>query len=273
MHHAIEIVPFGDFCDPRLVARLAVAAEKSGWDGLFLWDHLAYVFGFPGMDPWVALSAAAVETETIRLGINVVPLPRYRPHKLAQTLTTLDRLSQGRVIFGAGLGGTIEEYERFGEPSDARIRAAMLDEGLQVLDQLLRGETVTHQGQFFTARGVTLTPLPIQQPRPPIWIGGDSPPALRRAAQWDGWVIPGNDMSGQMVLDPEMLKKRVDYIYSHRTSSTPFEIAVSGCSQPGEQDLPKRYAGAGATWWLETLFGLRGSPEEMLARVEAGPFR
>ena len=98
MQFALEIVPFGNFSDPRLFTRIAVAAETSGWDGLFVWDHLAYVFGWSGMDPWVALSAAAVVTEHLRLGINVAPLPRYRPHVLAQTATTLDHLSQGRLI-------------------------------------------------------------------------------------------------------------------------------------------------------------------------------
>ena len=271
MQYAIEIVPFGEFGDPRLTARLAQAAEVSGWDGLFVWDHLAYVFGFPGMDPWIALSAAATVTQSLRLGINVVPLPRYRPHALAQTLATIDHLSRGRMILGAGLGGTLEEFSAFGEPSDPRQRAEMLDEGLQVLDGLLRGETMDHHGRYYTAQGVTLNPLPVQQPRPSIWIGGDSRPALRRAARWDGWVVSGNDMEGKMVLAPEDLKTKVEYIQSQRTQDGPFEIAMSGCSPAGEKELPSLYARAGATWWLETLFGLRGSVEEMLQRVEAGP--
>jgi alkanesulfonate monooxygenase SsuD/methylene tetrahydromethanopterin reductase-like flavin-dependent oxidoreductase (luciferase family) len=271
LHFAIEVVPFGEFADPRLFARLAHAAEDSGWEGLFLWDHLAYVFGFAGMDPWIALSAAAAVTQTIKLGVDVSPLPRYRPHVLAQTLTTLDHLSQGRVVLGAGLGGSLEEFSVFGEPADPRHRGAMLDEGLQVLDSLLRGETLDHRGQFYTAKGVTLTPLPVQQPRPPFWIGGDSHAALRRAARWDGWVIPANDMEGKMVLAPDELAARVEFIHKNREQTEPFEVAIGGCSQVGEIELPLSYAEAGATWWLETLFGLRGSPAQMLRRVEAGP--
>jgi alkanesulfonate monooxygenase SsuD/methylene tetrahydromethanopterin reductase-like flavin-dependent oxidoreductase (luciferase family) len=273
MHFAIEIVPFGDFADPRITTRLAQAAEDSGWEGLFIWDHLAYVFGFPGMDPWVGLSAAAALTRTIKLGVNVSPLPRYRPHVLAQTLTSLDVLSQGRTILGFGLGGAQEEFSAFGEPGDARQRAAMLDEGLQILDGMLRGETQDHHGPHYTTVGVTLTPLPVQRPRPPIWIGGESRPALRRAARWDGWVLPANDMQGKMVLSPEELSAKIAFINAQRTKTEPFDIAISGCSQAGEHELPASYAHAGATWWLETLFGLRGSPEEMLRRVEAGPPR
>jgi alkanesulfonate monooxygenase SsuD/methylene tetrahydromethanopterin reductase-like flavin-dependent oxidoreductase (luciferase family) len=273
MHYAIEIVPFGEFGEPHAVMRLAQAAEAAGWEGLFLWDHLAYVFGWPGADPWVLLSAVAATTSRLKLGVDVTPLPRRRPQVLAHTLVTLDRLSEGRVIFGAGLGGTMEEFNFFGEPDDIRRRAAMLDEGLALLDGLLRGERVDHQGSYYTAKGVTLAPLPIQQPRPPIWIGGESKAALRRAARWDGWIIPGANMEGQMEKTPEWLAEHVAEIRLQRASNDPFEVAINGVSAADETGLPKTYASAGATWWLECLFGMRGSVEEMLRRVEAGPPR
>ena len=284
MHYAIEIVPFGDFADPRLFTRLARTAEDSGWEGLFVWDHLPYVYGWAGMDPWVALSAAAALTQSLLLGVNVAPLPRYRPHVLAQTITTLDRLSEGRVILGFGSGGAPQEFSTFGEQDDARLRAEMLDEGLQILDRLLRGETLDHQGAHYTVKNVTLIPLPVRQPRPPFWIGGDSSPALRRAARWDGWVFPANEMDGKMAFSPAVIAAKVQTIFAHRRSASrpeeggdnvdeSFDVAISGCSAPGQDDLPAAYAEAGATWWLETLFGLRGSPDEMLQRVKAGPPR
>lgn len=271
MHYGIEIVPFGEFGDPHVVMRLAQAAEAAGWEGLFLWDHLAYVFGWPGGDPWVLLSAAAATTTRIKLGVNVTPVPRRRPQVLAQTLVTLDRLSQGRVIFGAGLGGTMEEFNVFGEMDDVQRRAAMLDEGLELLDGLLRGKTVNYQGRYYTAKGVTLTPQPVQQPRLPIWIGGESKAALRRAAHWDGWIICGANMEGQMEKSPEWLAGQIAAIRSQRVSDEPLEVAISGVSAAGDPLLPHAYAAAGATWWLESLYGLRGSVEEMLGRVEAGP--
>jgi alkanesulfonate monooxygenase SsuD/methylene tetrahydromethanopterin reductase-like flavin-dependent oxidoreductase (luciferase family) len=89
----------------------------------------------------VILAAVAQATALLRLGTSVTPLPRRRPQVLASTLSTLDRLSQGRVIFGAGLGGVAEEFTAFGEPGDARQRAQRLDEGLGLLRRLWAGQT------------------------------------------------------------------------------------------------------------------------------------
>ncbi len=271
MHYAIEIVPFGEYADPCKVIPLAQAAEAAGWEGLFVWDHLAYVFGFPGADPWVTLAAVAAVTTRLKLGTDVTPLPRRRPQVLAQTLVTLDLLSQGRAILGVGLGGVEGEFTSFGEPGDARQRAAMADEALEILDRLMSGEVVAFHGKHYTVENVTLSPLPVQRPRIPFWIGGDSRPALRRAARWDGWVAGGVNEEAKMVLSPQALAEKVAYIQMHRTQQAPFEIAITGCSQPGQSALTGEYADAGATWWLESLFGLRGSMQEMMDRVKAGP--
>lgn len=269
--YAIEIVPFGEFGDPRVVMDLAAAAETAGWDGLFVWDHLSYVWGMPGGDPWVILSAAATVTERLCLGTDVTPLPRRRPQTLALTLATLDILSRGRVILGAGLGGLAQEFGAFGEPEDAKIRAAMLEEALTILDGLMSGQPVTFHGAHYTVENVTLNPLPVQRPRVPIWIGGESRPALRRAARWDGWVIGANNEQGEMIKTPAQLAEQVATIRQHRLHDAPFDVAMSGCSGPGDRAMVAEYAGAGMTWWLETLFGLRGSVAENRARILAGP--
>jgi alkanesulfonate monooxygenase SsuD/methylene tetrahydromethanopterin reductase-like flavin-dependent oxidoreductase (luciferase family) len=213
----------------------------------------------------------AATTTHLRLGTDVTPLPRRRPQVLAQTLVTLDLLSQGRVILGAGLGGVPEEFTVFGEPGDARVRAAMLDEALEVLDRLMSGAAVTYHGAHFKVENVTLSPLPVQRPRIPLWVGGDSRPALRRAARWDGWVIGGVNEGCKMVTAPQTLADKLAIIHTYRTSVAPFDVAITGCSNPGETALAGEYAAVGATWWLESLFGLRGSVEEMLARVRGGP--
>lgn len=273
MKYAIEIVPFGTYADPRNIVVVAQAAEAAGWDGIFLWDHLAFAWGVPCADPWVALSAVAQATIRLRLGTDITPLPRRRPHILATTLAGLDLLSAGRVIFGAGLGGVPLEFSAFGEPEDARTRAAMLDEGLFVLDGLLSGQEVKHQGRFYTVNGVCLNPLPIQEPRPPIWIGGESRPALRRAARWDGWVIGGVNEAAQMIKSPQEMTAAAAYIRSFRDQEAPFDIAMTGVSDVGDAELVRTYAAAGVTWWLESIFDLRGSLDEMMARVTAGPPR
>ena len=271
MHYAIEVVPFGEFGDPRNVMRLAQVAEAAGWEGLFVWDHMGFVWGAPAGDPWVTLAAVATSTSHLKLGVAVAPLPRYSPQVLARALTGLDLLSQGRVILGAGLGGSNEEFSAFGEPSDVRERAAMLDEALQILDRWMAGETLNFHGVHYTVENLALLPLPVQRPRIPIWIGGESRPAMRRAARWDGWVIPGIDQDQAVIRPPEQLAQELAYIQSHRVPSAPFDVAITGCSDPGQNSLASEYASAGATWWLESIFGLRGSLDEMLRRVAAGP--
>jgi len=273
MHYAIEVGPFGEYANPRHVVPLAQAAEAAGWEGIFIWDHLGFVWGMPSGDPWVILAAVAQATERLKLATFVTPLPRRRPQVLANTLATLDLLSQGRVIFCAGLGGVSQEFAVFGEADDAKARAAQLDDGLDIVSRLLAGETVTHRGPYYTVDNVTLAPLPVQRPRLPIWIGGDSPAALRRAARWDGWAAAATDENCGLNKTPERLAEQLAVIQKERASDAPFDVTMDGCTTPGDGALVREFADAGVTWWLEPLFGLRGSMEEMLARVKAGPPR
>lgn len=271
MHYGLEISNLGEYGDPREVARLAQLAEQVGWDGSFIWDHLGFVWDAPAGDPWIVLSAAAFVTSRVKLGTLVTPVPRRRPQVLAHTLTTLDRLSNGRMILGVGLGGVAQEYTAFGEPGDARQRAAMLDEGLEVLDRLWSGEKVTHHGPHYTVEDVTLSPLPVQRPRIPIWVGGQSQAALRRAARWDGWVPDSTTADGKITKTPEQLAADVAAIKQSRHTLESFDVVLSGYSSASDVALVREYADAGATWWVECIHGLRGSFEEMLTRVKAGP--
>jgi alkanesulfonate monooxygenase SsuD/methylene tetrahydromethanopterin reductase-like flavin-dependent oxidoreductase (luciferase family) len=273
MHYGIVMANLDDYADPHVAIRLAQAAEGAGWEAFFIWDHLGFVWRSPSCDPWVVLSAVAVSTTHLRLGTAITPLARRRPHVLANALVSLDLLSGGRVVLGAGLGGVMEEFTAFGEPDEAKERAAMLDEGLTVLNRLWSGETVTHLGPHYTLERVSLSPLPLQRPRIPIWIGGESAPALRRAARWDGWLAPTASPDGTPIMakSPERITEMVAQIRRRRTIDANFEVAVDGNSEPGDPTLPRAYEAAGATWWLESIHGRRGSLEEMMARVEAGP--
>jgi alkanesulfonate monooxygenase SsuD/methylene tetrahydromethanopterin reductase-like flavin-dependent oxidoreductase (luciferase family) len=273
MRYGIVTANLGDYADPRFTVRLARAADASGWEAFVVWDHLGFVRGVPSGDPWVILSAVATSTSRLKLGLAVTPLTRRRPQVVANVLASLDLLSGGCVVFGAGLGGNPEEFTAFGEPGDAKERAAMLDEGLAVLDGLLSGESVTHYGPHYTVEDVSLAPLPLQRPRIPIWIGGESAPALRRAARWDGWLAPATSLDGTptMSKSPERIVGMVATIRRHRTTTAPFEVAIDGCSEAGDRTLPHAYQAAGATWWLESIHGVRGTLDEMVSRVEAGP--
>jgi alkanesulfonate monooxygenase SsuD/methylene tetrahydromethanopterin reductase-like flavin-dependent oxidoreductase (luciferase family) len=268
LRHGLCIANVGSYSDPRVTAGLAAAAERSGWDGVFVWDHLAFVWGPPAADPWVVLTAIACATERIRLGTAVTPVARRRPQVLAQTVATLDVLSGGRVVFGAGLGGSASEFGRFGEPEDPLIRAEMLDEGLDLLRLLWAGEEVRHRGRHYVVDDVTLAPLPFQE-RVPIWIGGNRPASLRRAARWDGWVADSADPSG-MTLSPADVARGLETIRAQRTADAPFDLAVLG---HGDLADLAAYEAAGATWWLESLHDMRGPLAEMEALVTAGPPR
>jgi alkanesulfonate monooxygenase SsuD/methylene tetrahydromethanopterin reductase-like flavin-dependent oxidoreductase (luciferase family) len=118
----IEFTNLVDYADPRAVVRLARRAEASGWEGLFVWDHLGFVWGAPTGDPWIILSAVAASTARLTLGTAVTPLPHRRVQIVANELATLDLLSGGRTVFGAGIGGVLEEFTAFDEPGDAAER-------------------------------------------------------------------------------------------------------------------------------------------------------
>lgn len=270
MRYGLDVVNLGEYADPRVMVRVAQTAESAGWEGLFVWDHLGFVWGAPSGDPWIILAAVAQATARLTLGTAVTPLPRRRPQVVANAAATLDVLSAGRFVLGVGLGGVPEEFGAFGEPTDAGMRAAMLDEGLDIATQLWSGETVTYRGRHYQVDGVTLAPLPVQRDRIPVWIGGWSRPAQRRAARWDGWIAGGVDENCDVVLPPTELAENVAYIAEHRPTDKAFDVAVTGCSAPGETALVSEYAAAGATWWLESIHGYRGSVDDMLARIEAG---
>jgi alkanesulfonate monooxygenase SsuD/methylene tetrahydromethanopterin reductase-like flavin-dependent oxidoreductase (luciferase family) len=273
MRYGIVMANLKEYSDPRVAVRLAQAAEGAGWEAFFVWDHLGFVWGSPSSDPWVVLPAVAASTTHLTLGTAITPLARRRPQIVANALASLDLLNGGRVVFGAGLGGVEEEFTAFGDPGDMKERAAMLDEGLMILNRLWSGASVTHRGPHYAVEGVSLAPLPLQRPRIPIWIGGEGAPALRRAARWDGWLAPATNLDGtpSMAKSPARIAAMVAEIRRHRTTDAPFEVAVDGYSEAGDPTLPRAYAAAGATWWLESIHGMRGPLDEMIARVEAGP--
>jgi alkanesulfonate monooxygenase SsuD/methylene tetrahydromethanopterin reductase-like flavin-dependent oxidoreductase (luciferase family) len=239
--HAICLSNFGTYADPRRSLAVAQAAERAGWDGFFVWDHLAFVWGQPSADPWVTLAAVAVETSGLVLGTAVTPLPRRRPQVVAQQLAALDALNGGDVVLGAGLGGNEKEFTSFGEDFGPHRRARLLDDGLDVVREHWPG---------------------------PVWIGGNSAPALRRASRWDGWIANsvGND---GMTMSPADVARGVETI----GRSDRFDVACNGWSSRDDGALCDEYAAAGATWWLENLSDRRFDAATVLARVEAGPAR
>ena len=238
----IFVAPFDDLADAKLLAELAARAEAAGWDGFFLWDHVDYRPPVSALaDPWVCMAAIACATDRVKIGPLITPPARRRIHKLARETVTLDRLSGGRLIFGAGLGSDNSgEFSKFGEESDAKARAKLLDDGLEQLVRYWDGE---------------FKPAPVQKPRIPVWLAARWPNRrpVRRALNWDG-LFP-IDLPG-----PEALAELVDEVRETHPEGDGFEIVVTN---PADVD-PGPWEAAGATWCL-TGFG----PQPTLAEVAA----
>ena len=174
MRFAIGIPPF---TDPSVIVGVAVDAEAAGWDGVLVWDHLQWDThrGLEVHDPWAVLAAMAVRTERVMLGTAVTPLARRRPWVVAKQVTTLDHLSGGRAVLGVGLGVPSDaDFGAFGDEPNEKARAGILDDGLALLDGLLRGEAVNHHGPHFNVEA-QLRPPPVQLPRPRIFVAGVYP--------------------------------------------------------------------------------------------------
>src|SRR5690348_8119157 len=176
--------------DPNDLIELGVAAEEAGFDGYFLWDHIVFSNrgdGPPVQDPWSILSVVAARTSRIAIGTVVTPVPRRRPWQLARQTTTLDLLSNGRVVLGVGIGSpAYGDFGIFHEPSGDRERAALLDEGLDVLAGLWSGEAFSYTGKHLNVDQVRFTPVPVQRPRIPVWVAGTlpAPRPIARAGRW-----------------------------------------------------------------------------------------
>jgi alkanesulfonate monooxygenase SsuD/methylene tetrahydromethanopterin reductase-like flavin-dependent oxidoreductase (luciferase family) len=284
LSYAIGLPNVREYADPRLLVELAAEAEAAGWDGVFVWDHIARDEdpSVPATDPWIAVAGMAVRTQRVRLGIMVTPLARRRPWKVAREAVALDELCGGRFTLGVGLGGGAQaEFAAFGESADPRVRAELLDEGLAILDGLWSGEPFSFEGEHHRVSGAHFLPRAVQEPRVPIWVAGRWPSRrpFRRAARWDG-VFPlfAGVESGEMPM-PELLAEAVRYTREQRPDDAagPFDVALE-CVSAGEDRaadaaLAQDYARAGLTWWIEELGWFRGPLDIVRERVRRGPPR
>jgi alkanesulfonate monooxygenase SsuD/methylene tetrahydromethanopterin reductase-like flavin-dependent oxidoreductase (luciferase family) len=244
MRFGISLPIFGSLADVRLLADLAADAESAGWDAFFIWDHLRWPSADDIIDPWIAMTAIALNTERILTGPMVTPMPRRRPQKLARETVTLDRLSGGRFIFGVGAGGDHStEYENFGEATDPRVRAAMLDESLEVITGLWSGQPFSFEGAHYTVHDSQFLPTPLQQPRIPIWVAGQWPrkKPVARAARWDGYVPIKADMTLTTPDEVAEMARQLDV-----ANRPGFDLAIFNGPEPGST-----FAGTGATWCLD----------------------
>lgn len=246
------VMPAGD---APTAAAFGRDAEAAGWDGFFVWDAPW------GLDPWVTLAAVAMGTDRIRLGTMLTPVSRRRPWKLASETATLDNLSGGRVILAVGLGALDSGFEAFGEATDRRTRAELLDEGLDVVTGLWAGQPFAYSGKHYRISPVDFPGPPplVQSPRIPVWVAGawpDRPRSMDRALRWDG-LLPNVAQPGGGFGPPTAgdISAMAVHVRERRPAGEPFDIVVEG-ETPGDDPTACRaivapMAEAGATWWLE----------------------
>lgn len=259
MKHAF-VLPGGATTD---LLEQAVLAERSGWDGVFV-SEAAY-----GVDPWTVLGAMAVRTTRVVLGTMITPLAWRRPWKLASQVATLDQLSGGRAVLAVGVGAVDPALPQTGEVTDIRERAQRLDEGIDLVRTLWEGGTSYHgeHYRYENPSGFGADLRPVQQ-RLPIWVIGlwPRPKSMRRALRCDGLIAQwAPDRPGT----PEELRALRAWLAER--NATP-ELIVEGESPDTD---PAAWADAGATWWMETRWGLGGTEqvEALSARIASGPSR
>jgi alkanesulfonate monooxygenase SsuD/methylene tetrahydromethanopterin reductase-like flavin-dependent oxidoreductase (luciferase family) len=258
------VVPWGD---ADAIGDLAATAEDAGWDGLFVWEPVW------GVDAWISLGLAAVRTSHIRLGTMLTPPSRRRPWELASQVATVDRLSGGRVVLSVGLGAIDSGFAAFGEECDRRVRAELMDECLDIVTGLWAGQPFCYSGKHYTVQPTEFPTIgdTVQRPRVPIWCVGalGRPASMRRAVRWDG-IIP------QVVADGAAARQaNLDEVAALRAElgDRPIDIVIEGSVA---EHAPAAWAAAGATWWLESMWGAIGESDPVVAafdRLRDGPPR
>jgi len=259
---------------------LARAAEAAGWDGVFTWDGIHVGDEIETYDPWALMGAMALATERVRLGAIISPLSRRRPWKVARETTTVDRLSNGRLLLPVGLGALTDRgITSVGEPVERRTRAELLDEALEILIGLWSGESFGYAGRHYRFEPMAFRPTPVQRPRIPIWVVGAWPSerSMSRVLRYDGlmpyWLATKSGLARPET--PAQLAEMRDWV-AERRSLDGFDIVMEGSSSATDAEAAaaavRPWADAGATWWIESDWA-NFEVGPMRRRVEAGPPR
>jgi len=251
-------VGLGPYVDPTLVRTVAVTAERLGFSTIWAPEHVVLLeqygskypysageFPFPldtplG-DPFTTLAYAAACTTRIRLGSGICLVPEHHPLVLAKTVATVDRLSGGRFILGAGVGWLAEEFKALGIPFERRGHRTR--EYIEVMRKVWTEPRSSYRGEFVEFEGVVSYPKPAGNRAVPVWFGGESTAALRRVATYgDGW-LGFNLMPDQTA---ERIRQIEALLRANGRKRSDIHLAVSPYASPITGDDLKRYLDAGA---------------------------
>ena len=243
--------------DPGRYRALAQAAEELGYDSIWAGDHIS--FRNPLLDVVVALSTFAAVTTRITLGAGIVLLPLRHPSVVAKEFASLDYLSGGRTILGVGVGGEGEkDFEAVGV--DPRERGARTNEAMRALRALFGPPPASFEGRFFSFAGIEIAPGPLRPGGPPLWVGGRSEAAIRRAAELgDGWI--------PIWVSVEGFREGLAGLPDHVVPAVTLPAHV-GEKRALFEHLRRRYAGDFSEHVVDR-YCVAGTPEECAARVRA----
>ena len=212
MQFGVCVPHYGKSVNVENILETARHAEELGFDSVWVTDHLLVhrmeeiIYRQNMLEPMALLSHLAAVTRRVRIGTSVIILPYRHPIAVAKMLATIDQLSGGRLIFGVGAGWMEEEFSALGRPYAER--GAMSDENLQLIKELWAKEELSFEGTYTRFRDMQTSPRTVQQPRPPIWVGGNSRRALRRVAELgDGWHATGT--TPEAVRDAQAVLQRL----------------------------------------------------------------
>jgi probable F420-dependent oxidoreductase len=270
-----DTIPFGfalphrspDPIEVAAVRHVAQRADALGFRDLWVTENtLDHVFC---LDSVVVLTYAAAVTTTIRLGVSVMVLPLHHPVHVAHQMATLDYLSNGRAILGAGLGRD-SHYSEFQIPRERRV--LRFQECVDLIKALWTESKVNFNGSIFQLEGATMALKPVQQPRPPIWFGGDHPDAIRRAATIaDGWMGSGSSSTASFARNVSTLKAELE-----KAGRDPAMFPISKRAFLSVHERAD-VARAELHRWFNTVYhkpegadasGIHGTPEQLRARIE-----
>lgn len=263
------VIPGGDV--PEIVD-IAVEIEQSGWDAVFVAE------GVYGTDAWVTLGAMAARTNRVMLGTLLTPPSRRRPWKLASETATLDRLSKGRAVLTVGLGAIDTGFAQVGEATDRKVRAQLLDEGLEVMERLWSGKPFKYDGEHYHVNwDNSWSYTPHEKRRVPVWVvaAWGRAKSVERALRWDGIVPAKIEADGSFgAVTPGEVREIADYAARNRTQDTPFDIVIEGITPANLEAAREKvapFAEAGATWWIESMWDVPGGMKAVMKRIKSGP--
>lgn len=242
------------------IKEIALKAEELGFHSIWVSDHLMHPFQAPGKpefychEAWTLMSALAALTERVKLGFHVL-IPAFRgPAILAKMATTLDIISERRLIMSLGAGWFKREYEAFGVPWEEHDgRVDRLEEAILVMKALWTQEVATFYGKYYYIKDAVMEPKPLQKPHPPIWVGGNSPKIMEISARLaDGWY--------SRPITPEKAKESIDFV-KKAGGSKKMDFAVTLRDPPFDKqdqiiESILKYADAGITHITITFPGI-----------------